>query len=52
MCFICCYDNKPAMTGCLGILANLSARLQVSCKVAAMHMSVFTDIVLYYLYCI
>lgn len=40
------------MTGFFGILANLSVRLTIAFKVAAMHMRLFTDIAFYYLYCI
>lgn len=52
MCFICSRKNKPIMTGFFGTLANLSIRLKLAFRIDTVHMSVFTDIALNYLYCI
>lgn len=40
------------MTGFLGTLANLPIRPKLAFRVDAMHLRVFTDIALNYLYCI
>lgn len=40
------------MTGFFGTLANLSIRLKLAFRVDAMHVRVFTDTALNYLYCI